>query len=82
VRFAKISAHTSLPDENSKPVSFQIFQEPVYCQLLDCRQSGLFLDQMTNHCRVVAVGTAFPELGRGDFAVPVSARWDGGMLMN
>ncbi len=23
-----------------------------------------------------------PELGRGDFAVPVSARWDGGVLMN
>ena len=22
------------------------------------------------------------KLGRGDFAVPVSARWDGGVLMN
>jgi serine/threonine protein kinase len=39
VRFAQISAHTSLPDENSEPMSFQIFQEPVYCQLLDCRQT-------------------------------------------
>jgi hypothetical protein len=24
VRFAQISAHTSLPDENSEPMSFQI----------------------------------------------------------
>ena len=26
--------------------------------------------------------TAVSELGRGDFAVPVSAGWDGGVLMN
>jgi len=32
VHFAKISAHTSLLDENSEPMSFQILQEPDYCQ--------------------------------------------------
>ncbi len=38
MRFAQMFAHTSLA-ENSEPMSIQIFREPVYCQLLDCRRS-------------------------------------------
>jgi hypothetical protein len=36
----------------------------------------------TRYDKLAANYLAFVQLGRGNFPVPVSARWDGGVLMN
>jgi hypothetical protein len=63
-------------------------------RLPEKRKSGKkhFSDYATNRalkhasecatCQWRATLNSCPELGRVDFAVPVSAKWDGGVLMN